>query len=169
MRRYREDRPADVCFARGTFNAHPYVMTCMNEFLQVATGEHFAQASEAAPALWNRRFTALNERLTSDGLPVRLRNMVSVATVTYLQPGRYHWMLQHYLRAEGLSMGWTGTGRLIFSHDWSDARFEDFSRRFVAAARRMAADGWWWPGVPENSSIRRQILREVLGRRLAHS
>ena len=26
MRRYREDRPADICFARGTFNSHPYVM-----------------------------------------------------------------------------------------------------------------------------------------------
>ena len=26
MKRYREDRPADICFARGTFNAHPYVM-----------------------------------------------------------------------------------------------------------------------------------------------
>src|SRR3954454_9536065 len=33
MKRFREDRPADICFARGTFNAHPYVMTAMNEFL----------------------------------------------------------------------------------------------------------------------------------------
>ena len=29
MRRFREDRPADVCFARGTFNSHPYVMGAM--------------------------------------------------------------------------------------------------------------------------------------------
>ena len=27
------DRPADICFARGTFNAHPYVMAAMNVFL----------------------------------------------------------------------------------------------------------------------------------------
>src|ERR1700727_1276880 len=33
MKRFRDDRPADICFARGTFNAHPYVMTAMNEFL----------------------------------------------------------------------------------------------------------------------------------------
>ena len=33
MRRFREDRPVDVCFARGTFNSHPYVMTAMDEFL----------------------------------------------------------------------------------------------------------------------------------------
>ncbi len=29
MRRFRDDRPADICFARGTFNSHPYVMTAM--------------------------------------------------------------------------------------------------------------------------------------------
>src|SRR5215470_171551 len=34
MKRYRDDRPLDVCFARGTFNAHPYVMAAMNEFLR---------------------------------------------------------------------------------------------------------------------------------------
>jgi glutamate-1-semialdehyde 2,1-aminomutase len=30
MKRYRDDRPADICFARGTFNSHPYVMGAMN-------------------------------------------------------------------------------------------------------------------------------------------
>ena len=34
MKRFREDRPADICFARGTFNSHPYVMGAMNAFLQ---------------------------------------------------------------------------------------------------------------------------------------
>ena len=34
MKRFRDDRPADICFARGTFNAHPYVMAAMNEFLR---------------------------------------------------------------------------------------------------------------------------------------
>ena len=33
MRRYRDDRPVDICFARGTFNAHPYVMGAMGAFL----------------------------------------------------------------------------------------------------------------------------------------
>ena len=33
MKRYRDDRPVDVCFARGTFNSHPYVMGAMYEFL----------------------------------------------------------------------------------------------------------------------------------------
>src|SRR6266436_5104670 len=34
MRRFRDDRPADICFARGTFNSHPYVMGAMSEFLK---------------------------------------------------------------------------------------------------------------------------------------
>src|SRR5262249_52874820 len=34
MRRYRDDRPVDVCFARGTFNSHPLVMTSMNVVLR---------------------------------------------------------------------------------------------------------------------------------------
>src|SRR5262249_58298190 len=34
MKRFREDRPADICFARGTFNSHPYVMAAMREFLR---------------------------------------------------------------------------------------------------------------------------------------
>ena len=34
MRRFRQDRPSDICFARGTFNAHPYVMAAMHEFLR---------------------------------------------------------------------------------------------------------------------------------------
>ncbi len=34
MKRFRDDKPADICFARGTFNSHPYVMAAMNEFLE---------------------------------------------------------------------------------------------------------------------------------------
>ena len=34
MKRFRDDRPADICFARGTFNSHPYVMGAMHEFLE---------------------------------------------------------------------------------------------------------------------------------------
>ena len=33
MQRFRAERPADICFARGTFNSHPYVMGAMKAFL----------------------------------------------------------------------------------------------------------------------------------------
>ena len=42
MRRFREDRPADICFARGTFNSHPYVMGAMCEFLTRLETEPYA-------------------------------------------------------------------------------------------------------------------------------
>ena len=41
MRRFRDDRPADICFARGTFNSHPYVMTAMDEFLSRLASPNF--------------------------------------------------------------------------------------------------------------------------------
>ena len=34
MKRFRDDHPSDFCFARGTFNSHPYVMGAMHEFLR---------------------------------------------------------------------------------------------------------------------------------------
>ncbi len=53
-------------------------------------------------------------------------------------------MLQYYLRAEGLALSWVGTGRLIFSLNYTDADFEAVADRFVAAARAMQRDGFWW-------------------------
>ncbi|WP_298688792.1 hypothetical protein [uncultured Sphingomonas sp.] len=76
-------------------------------------------------------------------------------------------MLQYYLRAEGLALSWVGTGRLIFSLDYDDAAFAEVVERFVAAARAMRADGWWWqaPGVT-NKALRRQVLKETLRAKL---
>ena len=46
-------------------------------------------------------------------------------------------MLQYYLRAEGLALSWVGTGRLIFSLNYTDADFAAVADRFVAAAEKM--------------------------------
>ena len=54
---------------------------------------------------------------------------------------------------------------MIFSLDHGDADFEAVMQRFVAAARAMQADGWWWQDAAQsNRSIRRGILRELLAR-----
>jgi glutamate-1-semialdehyde 2,1-aminomutase len=75
-------------------------------------------------------------------------------------------MLQFYLRAEGLALSWVGTGRLIFSLNYDDAAFEQVQRRFVAAARQMQADGWWWSDETlTDRSIKRSLLREMLRQR----
>ena len=64
--------------------------------------------------------------------------------VHYTEPSRYNWMLQYYLRAEGLALSWVGTGRLIFSLNYTDADFTAVADRFVTAAGKMKHDGWWW-------------------------
>ena len=90
-------------------------------------------------------------------------NISSIWTVCYTRPSRYNWMLQYYLRAEGLVLSWVGTGRLIFSLNYSDADFAVVMDRFIAAARAMDHDGWWWASsASTNKSIRRQVLREIV-------
>jgi glutamate-1-semialdehyde 2,1-aminomutase len=76
-------------------------------------------------------------------------------------------MLQYYLRSEGLALSWIGTGRLIFSLDYTEADFSAVADRFLAAAKKMHEDGWWWstPALT-NRSIKRAILREMLAHRL---
>ena len=48
-------------------------------------------------------------------------------------------MLQYYLRAEGLALSWIGTGRLIFSLNYTDADFEAVAERFVGRRQGDAA------------------------------
>ena len=168
MKRFRDDRPADICFARGTFNAHPYVMSAMHEFLEQLETPAVRGLYDRLDDTWNARAEALNRRLEEQGLPVRVANLCSIWTVLYTEPSRYNWMLQFYLRAEGLALSWVGTGRLIFSLNYSDADFAAVADRFVAAARAMKQDGFWWQGAGlTNRSIRRQVLREMIAARRA--
>ncbi len=167
MKRFREDRPADVCFARGTFNSHPYVMAAMQVFLERLGTPAMRGLYEGLDERWNGRAQRLNALLEAAAVPVRVANLSSIWTVCYTRPSRYNWMLQYYLRAEGLALSWIGTGRLIFSLNYTDTDFAAVCDRFVAAARAMERDGWWWsdPAL-SNRSIKRGILREMIAQRL---
>jgi glutamate-1-semialdehyde 2,1-aminomutase len=168
MRRFREDRPADICFARGTFNAHPYVMGAMHEFLSRLETEAVRDLYRDLDATWNARAAALNDRLTAAELPVRIANLSSIWTIYYPAPSRYNWMFQYYLRAAGLSLSWVGTGRLIFSLNYTVADFAEVAGRILSAAEDMQRDGWWW-SEPEltNKSIRRRVFKEMIQARWA--
>ena len=166
MRRYNPDRPADICFARGTFNSHPHVMGAMDAFLTWHASAEAAAAYEGLDERWNARAAALNSRLAAAGLSPRIANLGTVWSVGYTRPSRYNWMLQFYLRAEGLALPWTGTGRLVFSLAYGDAEFAQVADRFIAATRAWEADGWAWaPEGAGNKQLRRAMLREMLAAR----
>jgi glutamate-1-semialdehyde 2,1-aminomutase len=170
MKRFREDRPADICFARGTFNSHPAVMGAMDEFLRYLETPQAREMYFGLDELWNGRARRLNGLLREEALPVQVANLSSIWTVCYTRPSRYNWMLQYYLRAEGLALSWIGTGRVIFSLNYSQADFDEVAMRFVNAVRTMERDGWFWcDAAATNRSVKRSILKEMIAHRFKSS
>lgn len=163
MKRFSADRPADLCFSRGTFNAHPYVMGAMNCFLNEIDRPEIKAQYESLDETWMMRREKLNKQLKVKNLPLQIESMSTVWTVLYDVPSRFNWMLQYYLRKHGIVLSWVGTGRLIFNLAFTDPDFEEFSRRFIAAAQAMQADGWWWtPEGQTNKDIKRSVASELI-------
>ena len=165
MTRFALDRPANICFARGTFKEHPVVMGAMSAFLDQIETPEIQAIYQGLDEQWNARAAKFNQAMQDHNIPIHATNMSSVWTLSYTQPSRYNWMLQYYLRIQGLALSWVGTGRLIFSLNYSDTDFDEVTQRFVLAATQMKHDGWWWHS-PEmsNKRIRRSILKETLFR-----
>jgi glutamate-1-semialdehyde 2,1-aminomutase len=130
-------------------------MGAMNEFLlRLERSPEIHRLYDNLDAVWNRRAERLNQLLSDAGLPMQVRNLSTIWTVCYTRPSRYNWMLQFYLRAQGLALSWVGTGRFIFSLNYT-------------GARAMDMDGWWWHGAElSNRAIRRRITREMVRARL---
>ena len=58
MKRFRPERPADLCFARGTFNAHPYVMGAMDAFLNRLETPEIRALYDGLDERWQQRAAA---------------------------------------------------------------------------------------------------------------
>lgn len=168
MQRFREDKPADICFARGTFKEHPYVMGAMNAFLRQLETPAVQALYQNLDAVWDARREQFNTRMAAEGLPVQATNMQSIWTISYTTPSRYNWMYQYYLRDAGLGLSWVGTGRFIFSLNYTESDFKEVLERCVQAARLMRQDGWWHASGADggaelsNKGIKRAVLRETL-------
>jgi glutamate-1-semialdehyde 2,1-aminomutase len=167
MKRFQDEAPGNICFARGTFNSHPYVMGAMNAFLKRLDAPETRSLYDDLDETWNRRTQTLNQCLAQAGVPVQIANLSSIWTVLYTQAACYNWLFQYYLRLEGLALSWVGTGRIIFSLNYTHQDFEEVAARFVRAAQNMQRDGWWWsdPSLT-NKSIKRRLLREMVRAKL---
>lgn len=138
-------------------------MGSMNAFLKKLDIAPYNMDFEKTDQLWNERTAYMNQELDAAGLPLNMVNMSSIWVPIYTRPSRYNWMLQYYLRAEGLLLPWIGTGRFIFSHNYSKQDFEAVVEKVISACKKMEADGWWWQSETlSNQQIKRSVTREVL-------
>jgi len=165
MQRFDPDHPMRIAYVVGTFSAHPLVMGAMNEFLRWAVQPSTAQLYHDANHRCDEWVRSTNEALAESSLPVRVVNLATVWTVLFTQPGRYNWLLQYYLRAQGLTLSWVGTGRCLSSLDYTPGDYEELRDKLTGAACRMKSDAWWLseeqlPG--RERIIRRALIREML-------
>jgi glutamate-1-semialdehyde 2,1-aminomutase len=166
MRRFDPERPMRLAYVIGTFSAHPVVMGAMNEFLRWLREPTTARLYDEMNERCARWALGTNRRFVEAGLPLRVVHLATVWTVLFTEPGRYNWLLQYYLRAEGVTLSWVGTGRCLSSMDFTDKDYEELEAKLLGAAHAMKADGWWLtaeehPG--RERQMRACLRREVLG------
>jgi len=163
MRRFDPEHPMRVAYVVGTFSAHPAVMGAMNEFLNwlgdPATPALYEEMNDRC-AHWAQ---ATNRLLVEAALPVRVVHLATVWTVLFVEPGRYNWLLQYYLRAEGVTLSWVGTGRCLATMDFTEKDYSALQTKLVDAAARMRSDGWWLGAEhPRREKIMRlRLIREM--------
>jgi len=162
MRRFREDRPADVCLARGTFNAHPYVMGSMYEFLQRIDTEPVQALYRGQDALWDSRRRRSTSACWRPDFPCRSR---SVFDLDHLLPATVALQLDVSILPAG--------GRLepeLGRHGPADLQPELHGCRLRGRLRRVRerrpghAGGRLVVADPHrtNKSIRRNVFKEML-------
>ena len=141
-------------------------MTSMQVFLEKLQSHDIQQLYARNTTMWTERMALLNTRLQQADLPVQVAGMESVWSILYSVAGRYNWMLQFYMRDQGIALSWVGSGRMIFSMNMVDADFDIFVERFVKAALQMQQDGWFWVQAEQtNRQVRQSIFKEMLSKK----
>src|SRR5262249_23151490 len=143
MRRFDPDRPMRIAYVVGTFSAHPLVMGAMREFLEWVTSPAAMPAYDEANARCSAWVHATNQRFADAGLPIRVMNLGTVWTILFKEQSRFNWLLQYYLRAEGVTLSWVGTGRCLSSMDMTAADYDELTDKLTRAALAMKRDAWW--------------------------
>lgn len=166
MRRFDPDHPMRLAYVIGTFSAHPSVMGAMNEFLRWVTNPQAVQRYDDANHMCAEWASEMNQAFAARALPLRVVNLSTVWTILFQQPGRYNWLLQYYLRAEGVTLSWVGTGRCLSNMAFTQAHYDELQAALVEAASRMKVDGWWLEGLdqPERKkAMKSRLMWEMLG------
>lgn len=166
MRRFDPQHPMRIAYVIGTFSAHPLVMGAMHEFLRWVTEPHAAKVYDEAKQQCGAWVQTTNQLLVEAALPLRIVNLATVWTVLFKAPSRYNWLLQYYLRAEGITLSWVGTGRCLSSLDFTPEHYQFLQEKLLNAAHKMKNEGWWLseqeqPG--RGGKMRVRLIREMLG------
>ena len=160
MARTDPGKAARVAYVIGTFAGHPAVMGSMNAFLKWNTRKEAQGEYDAMHARIDAFIAKANATFKAKGFPLELSNWFSVWSMMYTAPGRYHWMLQYYLRDAGVALSWVGTGRLLFALDWTQEHYDALLERILVACEGMQQGGWW---EPPRVNIKRAVGLEFVG------
>ena len=166
MRRFDPDHPMRLAYVIGTFSAHPHVMGSMNEFLRWVTDPSTTNLYQESNQRCSQWAQETNQELAESNLPLRVVHMATVWTVLFQEPSRYNWLLQYYLRAEGVTLSWVGTGRCLSNMEFTAEHYQELKEKLINAARKMNQDGWWLseqqqPG--REKKMRTGLIWEILG------
>ncbi|GMI36751.1 hypothetical protein TrRE_jg9654 [Triparma retinervis] len=143
MRRYDPDHPLRLCYLVGTFSAHPSIVTMTKKFLEDVKKIDYQKKHD-------------------EGHPVRLAHFASVWLFQYTEPGRFHWLMQYYLRSRMVNLAWVGTGRLSFSLDFNQEHLSTLRASILLACQDMEDGGWWWTSGPNHSSVIKKMVNKEI-------
>ncbi len=142
-------------------------MGSMDAFLRHMETPEFGALFDGLDERWNARAASLNARMEAEDLPVRFANLGTIWTVLYARPSRYNWMLQYYLRAEGLALSWVAQREADLQPQLWRGRVRR-RRRSLRRGSPRHGSGRLVVGGDDgvtNKMLRRRVLRELLSKR----